>query len=82
MQKTGANMTEDDVLDKLRHLPENMRIEVMDFMNFLIQKNIKINVQRDVNKAVLAVEDTWGSIRLSSETLKIIAEDMELEYEF
>lgn len=81
MMKTKANASEVDVLDRLKQLPENMKAEILDFMDFLIQKNLKREGPRDVKRAVSAVEGTWGSIKLKTETLKFIAEDKELEYE-
>lgn len=84
MLKTRANASEEDVLEKLKQLPENMKIEILDFMDFLIQRSQKKEGHRDIRdikRAVSAVEETWGSIRLSRETLKFVAEDKELEYE-
>ena len=81
MLKTGANTSEEDVLDKLKRLPENMQIEILDFMDFLIQKSQIKEGSLDIKKAVAAVEGTWGSVRLTREDLKFVAEDKELEYE-
>ena len=81
MLKIIATTSEEDVLNKLKQLPENMKIEIMDFMDFLIQKSQKKEGPRDIKRAVSAVEDTWGSIRLNREALKFVAEDKELEYE-
>jgi uncharacterized protein DUF2281 len=80
MLKTKVNIPE-DVLDRLKELPEDMQPELLDFMDFLIQKSRKSGGAGDVQKAVSAVEDTWGSIRLDRGILKYIAEDKELEYE-
>lgn len=84
MLKAQGNASEENVLEKLKQLPENMQIELLDYMDFLIQRSQKNdehhNIQ-DIKNAVFAVEDTWGSIRLSRETLKFVAEDKELEYE-
>jgi hypothetical protein len=73
--------TPEDVLDKLKLLPDDMKTELLDFMDFLIQKSRKSECARDIKKAVSAVEDTWGSIRLDRGSVKYIAEDKELEYE-
>lgn len=84
MLKTRVNASEEDVLEKLKQLPENMKIELLDFMDFLIQRSQKKEEHWDIHEikiAVSAVEDTWGSIRLSRETIKFVAEDKELEYE-
>ena len=78
MPKTRSNVSEEAVLDKLKQLPENMKIELLDF---LIQKSLKREGPQDIKRAVSAVKDTWGSIRLSREALKFVAEDKEIEYE-
>ena len=73
--------SEKDVLDRVKQLPENMKTELLDFLDYLIQKSRKREGPQDVKRAVSAVEDTWGSIKLSREVLKFVAEDKELEYE-
>ncbi len=72
---------ETDILQMLKLLPEDKRIEVLDFVDFLIKKTSKEEYQKDLRIAVTAVEDTWGSIKLDKKTLKYVAEDKELEYE-
>ena len=81
MQKIREKASEEEVLERVKQLPENMKIEMLDFLDFLIQKSRKREGPQDVKRAVSAVEDTWGSIRLSREVLKFVAEDKELEYE-
>jgi type IV secretory pathway ATPase VirB11/archaellum biosynthesis ATPase len=81
MLKIREKVSEEEVLERVKQLPENMKIELLDFLDFLIQKSRKREGPQDVKKAVSAVEDTWGSIRLSREVLKFVAEDKELEYE-
>ena len=81
MLKIREKASEEEVLERVKQLPENMKIEMLDFLDFLIQKSRKREGPQDIKKAVLAVEDTWGSIRLSREVLKFVAEDKELEYE-
>lgn len=73
--------SEKDVLDRVKQLPENMKTEMLDFLDFLIKKSRKREGPQDVKRAVSAVEDTWGSIKLSREVLKFVAEDKGLEYE-
>ena len=82
MLKIREKASEEEVLERVKQLPENMKIEVLNFLDFLIQKSRKREGPQDVKKAVSAVEDTWGSIRLSREVLKFVAEYKELEYEF
>jgi hypothetical protein len=81
MQKIREKASEEEVLERVKQLPENMKIEMLDFLDYLIQKSRKREGPQDVKRAVSAVEDTWGSIRLSREVLKFVAEDKELEYE-
>ncbi|HQU32180.1 MAG: DUF2281 domain-containing protein [Planctomycetia bacterium] len=72
---------EADILQMLKLLPENKRIEVLDFVDFLIKKSSNEEYQKDLKIAVAAVEETWGSIKLDKKTLKYVAEDKEMEYE-
>lgn len=81
MLKVRGKASEADVLDRVKQLPENMKVEMLDFLDFLNQKSRKSEGPQDVKKAVSAVEDTGGSIKLSREVLKFVAEDKELEYE-
>ncbi|MBI3354955.1 MAG: hypothetical protein HY034_08735 [Nitrospirae bacterium] len=73
-------ISEEKILNILKILPENKKIEAIDFLEFLSQK-FRAGKGLDVRKAVMAVENTSGSIRLDRKTLKYIAEDKELEYE-
>ncbi len=70
-----------DILEKIRKLPEVQKIGVLNYIEFLNEKFIRTEKRGDVNHALEAVEDTWGSIKLSKEDLKYIAEDKDLEYE-
>ena len=67
MLKIREKASEEEVLERVKQLPENMKIEMLDFLDFLIQKSRKREGPQDIKKAVSAVEDTWGSIRLSSD---------------
>lgn len=77
----GAKMiSEGDVLDMFKILPENKKTEVIDFLEFLgrrFKKEGKKNIQRSIS----AVKSTWGSIKLDKKTLSFIAESKELEYD-
>lgn len=75
------NELEKDILEKIRKLPEVQKIGVLNYIEFLHEKSTRAEQGGDVNHALKAVEDTWGSIRLSKEDLKYIAEDKSLEYE-
>ncbi len=72
--------SEEDVLNILKILPENKKIEAMDFLEFLSQR-FKKEKKQDIKRAISAVEKTWGSIKLDKKTLKYVAEDKEIEYD-
>jgi len=76
----AKGFSEEEILDMLRILPESKKIEALDFLEFLSQRFKRVKRQ-DVKRAVLAVEDTWGSIKLDKKTLRYIAEDKEIEYD-
>jgi len=76
----AKGFSEKGILDMLKVLPESKKIEALDFLEFLSQRSKRVK-RRDVKRAVLAVEDTWGSIKLDKKTLRYIAEDKEIEYD-
>ena len=76
----AKGFSEEEILDILKVLPESKKIEALDFLEFLSQRSKRVKRQ-DVKRAVLAVEDTWGSIKLDKKTLRYIAEDKEIEYD-
>lgn len=80
MQKV-KEFSEKKILNMLTLLPDSEKTEVLDFLDFLVQRSRKEEGQKDLKKAISAVEDTWESIKLDKATLKYIAEDKELEYE-
>lgn len=80
MMKTKENY-EQDVLNRFKMLPEDRMAELLDFLDFLIQRVKEEKGQGDIKKAVSAVENTWNSIKLDRNILKYIAEDKEIEYE-
>lgn len=76
----ARSISEGEVLEMLKILPENKKAEVIDFLEFLgrrFKKDEKKNIQRSVS----AVKSTWGSIKLDKKTLNFIAEDKEIEYD-
>ena len=76
----AKGFSEEEILDMLKVLPESKKIEALDFLEFLSQRFKRVKRQ-DVKRAVLAVKDTWGSIKLDKKTLRYIAEDKEIEYD-
>ena len=77
----AENEIEKNIIEKVRKLPEIHKIGVLSYIEFLNEKSAQSAQPRDVNHALKAIEDTWGSIRLNKEDLKYIAEDKQLEYE-
>ena len=76
----SKGFSEEEILDMLKILPEREKIEALDFLVFLSQRFKKEKIL-DVKRAVLAVEETWGSIKLDKKILRYIAEDKEIEYD-
>jgi len=76
----AKGFSEGEILDILKILPESKKIEALDFLEFLSQRFKRVKRQ-DVKRAVSAVENTWGSIKLDKKTLRYIAEDKEIEYD-
>ncbi len=74
------NVSEEEILNMLRILPDNKKEEAMDFLEFLSQKWKKTK-RHDPARAVSAIEKTWGSVRLDKKTLQFIAENKEIEYD-
>lgn len=74
----AKGFSEEGILDILKVLPESKKIEALDFLEYLSQRFKKVKRQ-DVKRAAMAVEDTWGSIKLDKKTLRYIAEDKEIE---
>lgn len=79
MPKTKS-ISEEEILEMLEILPENKKIEVVDFLEFIGQR-FKKEKRPNINRAVSAVESTWGSIKLDKKMLKFIADDKEIEYD-
>ena len=76
----AKEFSEEKILDMLKVLSESKKIEALDFLEVLSQRFKRVKKQ-DIKRAVLAVEDTWGSIKLDKKTLRYIAEDKEIEYD-
>ena len=72
---------EKDLIQKVRILPEIQKMEALSYIEFLSEKFKRLKRRRDVDRALRAVEDTWGTINLNRRNLKYIAEDKDLEYE-
>ena len=73
--------TEEALLAKLRHLPERERERLLRRIDEWIEQNItpqSVNVQQ----AVTAIQSTWSSMALDQKTLRWVAEDKDLEYDF
>jgi hypothetical protein len=75
------NNLEKDIFQKIRKLPEIQKMGVLSYVEFLNEKFKRLEGHKSANRAIKAVEDTWGTINLSRTKLKYIAEDKDLEYE-
>lgn len=76
----AKSISDEEILNILKILPDKNKKEAMDFLESLSQR-FKKEKGQDIKKAVLAVEKTWGSIRLDKKTLRYIAEDEDIEYD-
>lgn len=76
----AKRVSEEELLNMLKLLPETKKIEALDFLEFLTQR-VKREKKQNVERAIKAVENTWGSIKLDKKTLRYIAEDKEIEYD-
>ena len=72
---------EKDLIQKIGKLPEIQKMEALSYIEFLSKKFKRLKRRRGVDRALRAVEDTWGTINLNRRNLKYIAEDKDLEYE-
>ena len=75
------NNFEKDIIQTVRILPEIQKMEALNYIKFLSEKLKRLKGHGGVDRALAAVEDTWGTINLNRRNLKYIAEDKELEYE-
>ena len=71
---------EKDIVEKIKTFSEIQKLDLLSYIEFLNEKFKEFEGPKGVNRAVNAVEDTWGTMNLS-EKIEYIAEDKELEYE-
>jgi hypothetical protein len=67
------------LLAKLQHLPPAERVRLLRQIEEWIEQRTQ---PADVQQAVAIVESTWASLLLDHATLRWVAEDKELEYDF
>ncbi len=72
---------EEAVVAKLRQLPENAREQLLCLIDAWIDQH-RATDAREVQRAMAAVQSTWATITLDQQTLRWVAEDKELEYDF
>ena len=72
---------EEIVATKLQQLPENERQKVLVLIDAWIEQH-RTTDARDIQQAMAAVQSTWATVTLDQTTLRWVAEDKELEYEF
>jgi hypothetical protein len=73
--------TEEAILAKLRYLPEREREWLLRQIAEWIERSVSPQAI-EVQQAVAAVQSTWASLSLDQKTLRWIAEDKDLEYDF
>ena len=73
--------TEEVLFAKLQRLPEREREQLLRRIDEWIEQNVASQAI-DVQWAVAAVQSTWASLSLDQATLRWVAEDKELEYDF
>jgi len=71
---------EEAVIAKLQQLPENARQKLLVLIDTWIEQHRAADT-RDVQRALAAVQSTWATVTLDQQTLRLVAEDKELEYE-
>jgi len=71
---------EEAVIAKLQQLPENARQKLLVLIDTWIEQHRTADT-RDVQRALAAVQSTWATVTLDQQTLRLVAEDKELEYE-
>jgi hypothetical protein len=72
---------EEAVVAKLQQLPESARQQLLVLIDAWIAQHRTADT-RDVQQAMAAVQSTWATVTLDQKTLRWVAEDKELEYEF
>lgn len=73
---------ENKVLEKrFSLLPDEMRNEVLDFIDFLLRRKGRKIMSATESQAITAVKNSWGTILLNDKDARFVAEDKDLEYE-
>jgi hypothetical protein len=72
---------EEAVVAKLQQLPDNERQMLLVLIDAWIEQRRTAGTS-DIQRAMAAVQSTWATITLDQQTLRWVAEDKELEYEF
>ena len=72
---------EEVVVAKLQQLPENARQQLLTLIDAWIEQHRAADIS-DIQRALAAVQSTWATVTLEQQTLRWVAEDKELEYEF
>lgn len=71
---------EEAVVAKLQQLPQIEREQLLVLIDEWIERNRAAD-PRIVQRAIAAVQSTWGTVTLDHKTLRWVAEDKELEYD-
>lgn len=72
---------EETVIAKLRRVPESQREKVLLLIDEWIEQHQTVDTEA-ARRGVAIVQETWATLALNRDTLRWVAEDKELEYDF
>ena len=72
---------EETIVAKLQQVPEGQRDKVLLLLDEWIEQHRMVDTE-ETRRAVMVVQNTWATLTLNQETLRWVAEDKELEYDF
>jgi hypothetical protein len=72
---------EETIVAKLQQVPEGQRDKVLLLLDEWIEQHRMVDTE-ETRRAVMVVQSTWATLTLNQETLRWVAEDKELEYDF
>lgn len=73
-------MSIEETFATVRRLPTNERAQLLKKIEEWLEETVAAQTA-DVKRALSAIEGTWATIPLASETLRWVAESKELEYD-
>lgn len=73
-------ISEETLIARLRGLPETERLQLLNKIELWFEQTVASKTS-NIQRAVAAVERTWGTVRLAPDTVRWIAESKDLEYD-